>query len=102
MSAAELDDVCASCGIAEVDEIKLKKCAVCESVLYCSDKCERDHREQHEEECEKLAAKLRDEILFRQPMTSSVFSMFIFMNMLTNFICDQLSIIYHWRSGKWY
>jgi hypothetical protein len=67
MSADELDDVCASCGIAQVDEIKLKKCAVCESVQYCSDECEADHRQQHEGECEKRAAELRDEILFKQP-----------------------------------
>ena len=71
MSANEVDDaVCASCGIAEVDEIKLKKCAVCESVRYCSDECERDHRQQHEGECEKRAAELRDEILFKQPESS--------------------------------
>ena len=64
------DDVCANCGIAEIDEIKLKKCAACESIQYCSDECERDHRQQHEGACEKRAAELRDEILFRQPESS--------------------------------
>jgi hypothetical protein len=59
--------VCASCGIAEIDEMKLKKCAACESVQYCSDECERDHRQHHEGACEKRAAELRDEILFKQP-----------------------------------
>jgi tetratricopeptide (TPR) repeat protein len=62
--------VCASCGIAEIDEIKSKKCAACESVQYCSDECEADHRQQHEGECEKRAAELRDEILFKQPESS--------------------------------
>jgi tetratricopeptide (TPR) repeat protein len=66
MSADELDDVCASCGIADVDEIKLKKCAD----RYCSDECERDHRQHHEGECEKRAAELRDEILFKEPEIS--------------------------------
>jgi tetratricopeptide (TPR) repeat protein len=70
MSANIDDSVCASCGIAEIDEIKLKKCAACESVQYCSDECERNHRQQHEGECEKRAAELRDEILFRQPESS--------------------------------
>jgi tetratricopeptide (TPR) repeat protein len=67
MSANIADAVCASCGIAEIDEIKSKNCAACESVRYCSDECEADHRQQHEGECEKRAAELRDEILFRQP-----------------------------------
>ena len=71
MSANAVDDeVCASCGIAEIDEIKLKKCAACESVRYCSDKCERDHRQQHEEACKKREVELREQILFRQPESS--------------------------------
>ena len=48
MSANIEDEVCAACGIAEVDEIKLKKCAACESVQYCSDECEADHRQQRD------------------------------------------------------
>ena len=66
----EADAVCASCGIAEMNEIKLTKCAACESIRYCSDECERDHRQHHEGECEKRAAELRDEILFKQPESS--------------------------------
>jgi len=66
----EADAVCASCGIAEMNEIKFKKCADCKYVQYCSDECERDHRQQHEGECEKRAAELRDEILFKQPESS--------------------------------
>ena len=66
----EANAVCAACGIAEVDEIKLKKCAACKSVQYCSDECERDHRQYHEGACEKRAAELRDEILFQEPESS--------------------------------
>ena len=53
--------------IAQVDDIKLKDCDACDLVSYCSDKCQRDHRTQHEAICKKRAAKLRDEILFEQP-----------------------------------
>jgi len=38
---------CASCGIAEVDDIKLKDCNDCKSVRYCSDTCQREHRPNH-------------------------------------------------------
>ncbi len=62
---------CASCGIAEVDDIKLKECdAACKLVRYCSIKCQRDHRPQHENSCKKRAAELRDELLFKQPESS--------------------------------
>ena len=58
---------CASCGIAGGDDIKLKDCDGCDLVKYCSDECQEDHRPNHEEECVKRAAELRDEILFKQP-----------------------------------
>ncbi len=58
---------CASCGIAGVDDIKLKKCTACYLVRYCSVKCQREHRPKHKKECKKRAAELRDEILFKQP-----------------------------------
>jgi len=69
--ATEATDVkcCASCGIAEVD-IKLMECADCDLVRYCSDKCQQDHRPNHEAMCRKRAAELRDEILSRQPESS--------------------------------
>ena len=69
MSAKEAEEMmpcCASCGTAEGDDIKLKKCA-CQLVKYCSVKCQKDHRKQHKKECKKRAAELRDEILFKQP-----------------------------------
>ena len=59
---------CASCGIAAVDDIKLKDCdGGCDLVKYCSDNCQENHREQHEDECMKLAVELRDRDLFEQP-----------------------------------
>jgi len=58
---------CASCGIAEVDDNKLKECADCDLVRYCSDACQENHTSQHKEACKKRAAELRDELLFKQP-----------------------------------
>ena len=58
---------CASCGIADGDDIKLKKCTACYLVQYCSVKCQKEHRKQHKKECKKRAAELHDEILFKQP-----------------------------------
>ncbi len=58
---------CASCGIAEVDDIKLKECSACDLVRYCSDTCRDDHKSQHDEACKIRAAELRDELLFKQP-----------------------------------
>ena len=60
------DEVCASCGIAAVDNIKLKKCA-CDLVQYCSDGCRELHRPEHAGVCRKRVAELRDEKLMKQP-----------------------------------
>ncbi len=65
--SVEADDICASCGIAEVDSIKLKECDDCDLVKYCSDICQENHREQHEEECNQRKAELHDKELFTQP-----------------------------------
>ena len=60
------DDVmmcCASCGISAIDDVKLKDCdGGCDLVKYCSDDCQENHREQHEEEESKK--RLRDRDLF--------------------------------------
>jgi hypothetical protein len=61
---------CASCGVREGDDIKLMKCTACDLIKYCSEKCQKEHRSTHEEECKKRAAELRDEILFKQPESS--------------------------------
>ena len=61
---------CASCVAAEVDDIKLMDCDGCDLVKYCSDECQKNHRSEHEEECKKRAAEIRDELLFKQPESS--------------------------------
>mmetsp|Transcript_16035 Transcript_16035/g.27287 ORF Transcript_16035/g.27287 Transcript_16035/m.27287 type:complete len:318 (+) Transcript_16035:274-1227(+) len=61
---------CASCGVTEVDDIKLMECAACDLARYCSDECLKDHIPQHKEACKKRMAELRDELLFRQPESS--------------------------------
>ena len=66
VSEEQIDEVCASCGNAEVDNVKLKKCT-CELVKYCSDGCRGEHREQHNEECKKRTEELHDKKLFTQP-----------------------------------
>ena len=66
MSEHDTMQCCASCGIAGLDDIKLKDCD-CDLVKYCSDECQEDHRPKHEEECKKRVAELHDEILFEQP-----------------------------------
>jgi hypothetical protein len=57
---------CASCGKAEVDDVKLKKCA-CGLVKYCSVDCQKNHRPQHKKACKKRLAELRDKSLFTMP-----------------------------------
>ncbi len=73
MSSDVADEVCACCGLAAVDDVKLKDCdAGCDLVKYYSDKCLKNHREQHEEECMKRMAELRDRDLFEQPGSCSL------------------------------
>ncbi len=60
------DLVCASCGKAAVDEVKLKKCA-CGLVKYCSVECQKNHRPQHKKACKKRLAEIRNDNLFTQP-----------------------------------
>ena len=63
---------CAACGIAAVDEIKLKECDDCDLVKYCSDECQHNHKSQHKKECKKRAAELRDVLLFKQPESGNL------------------------------
>jgi tetratricopeptide (TPR) repeat protein len=69
-NAAEVEagknNVCANCGVAEVDDTQLEDCGGCDLVKYCSEKCTENHREQHEEECQKRVQELHDKKLFRQ------------------------------------
>ena len=63
---AAADEVCASCGVAAIDDVKLKKCA-CDLVKYCSVGCQKNHRAQHKKMCKKRMAELRDDKLFTLP-----------------------------------
>jgi hypothetical protein len=63
------DEVCASCGVAGVDNVKLKKCA-CNLVKYCSVDCQKNHRKKHKQACKKKMAELRDRDLFTQSESS--------------------------------
>jgi tetratricopeptide (TPR) repeat protein len=63
---AAADELCASCGIAALDNVNLKKCA-CKLVKYCSVDCQRNHRPQHKKACKKRMAEIRDDELFSQP-----------------------------------
>ena len=65
-AVADADEVCASCGKAEVDDIKLKKCT-CNLVKYCTIDCQKNHRPQHKKNCRKRLAEIRDRDLFEQP-----------------------------------
>eukprot|EP00984_Skeletonema_dohrnii_P005139 scaffold1813_cov134-Skeletonema_dohrnii-CCMP3373.AAC.8 len=63
---------CAACGIAGVDDIKLKDCSACKLVRYCGVKCQREHRAQHKKECKKRMTELRDEMLFKPPESTNL------------------------------
>ena len=59
---------CASCGVAEIDNVKLlKQCDGCDLVKYCSDECREIHKSEHEEASRETSAELRDKLLFKQP-----------------------------------
>jgi TPR repeat protein len=66
MSSEQEDEVCASCGKAAVDDVKLKKCA-CNLVKYCTVACQKNHRPMHKKACKKRLAEIRDNGLFSQP-----------------------------------
>ena len=65
----EADEVCASCGVAAVDDVKLKKCT-CNLVKYCTVDCQKNHRSRHKKACKKRLAELHDKQLFTQPDSS--------------------------------
>jgi hypothetical protein len=69
--SVDVDEVCANCGIAPVDDIKLKICdGGCDKVKYCSNTCQENHRQQHDEVCKKRKVELHDKELFEQPEES--------------------------------
>jgi hypothetical protein len=93
------DEVCASCGIAAIDDVKLKQCA-CNLVKYCTVDCQKNHRSRHKKACKKRLAELHDGELFTQPDSSHMGecplcclplpideSRSIFMGCCSKFIC---------------
>ena len=60
-------NTCANCNKGEENSRKLKSCAACKLVKYCSRDCQIAHRPQHKKECRRRAAELYDEKLFKQP-----------------------------------
>ncbi len=66
-SKKQVVDVCASCGVKEdVDNMKLKTCTGCNLTKYCSVDCQNYHRLTHEKACQKRAAEIRADQLFKQ------------------------------------
>jgi hypothetical protein len=63
----EVKEVCANCGKAAVDDVKLKICTACKLVKYCSVECQKIHRLLHKKACKKRAAEIKDDRLFTQP-----------------------------------
>ena len=59
--------VCANCGKAESDDIKLKTCAACKGTEYCSRECQAAHWPNHKAVCKNRAAEILDEKLFKDP-----------------------------------
>ena len=103
---------CASCGIAEVDDIKLVPCDGCYLVRYCSDECREDHKSDHEEACKKRAAEIREELLFKQPegthlgdcqicsLPLPIDWKFILKSCCSKFICDGCLLANLWREKE--
>ena len=55
--------VCANCGKEDANNI----CNKCKQVRYCNAACKKVHRSKHKKQCERRAAELHDEKLFKQP-----------------------------------
>ncbi len=81
MCTSWANEVCAHCGKAEVDDIKLSECTACRFVRYCSVGCEKKHLSKHMIVCnkstviyddmikistERAPGKNRDDDLFKQ------------------------------------
>ena len=64
--AAAAHHLCASCGKAGGDGVKLRNCTACLIVKYCGVDCQRAHRKQHKKACKKRAAELKAERLYGQ------------------------------------
>ena len=57
--------MCANCGQEGSDVNNI--CNKCKTVKYCNAACKKKHRQKHKKRCERYAAELHDEMLFKQP-----------------------------------
>ena len=55
---------CANCG---KEGNNLNICNKCKAVNYCNAACKKKHRAKHKKQCERRAAELHDEMLFKEP-----------------------------------
>jgi len=62
-SDIDSNDICANCGKEGASNI----CNKCKQVKYCNAVCKKKHRTKHKKACERQAAELYDEELFKQP-----------------------------------
>ena len=56
--------ICAACG-KEGGDNNMNTCNKCDLVVYCNASCKKKHRPKHKKKCEKRAAELFDEELFK-------------------------------------
>jgi len=61
---------CALCGSPGNDDGKLLRCANCHIARYCGKACQREHWKVHKRICKRRTAELKDEQLFKQPMSN--------------------------------
>ena len=64
LSNNENDAVCANCGKEGSD---LNICNKCKEATYCNAACKKKHRSKHKKACERRAAEMHDEMLFKEP-----------------------------------
>ena len=57
--------LCAACGKERGDN-NMNTCNKCDLAVYCNAACKKKHRPKHKKKCEKRAAELYDEKLFRE------------------------------------
>jgi len=55
MCVENIKNQCARCGAQRSDEVKLKACAGCKIVLYCSRQCQTQDWDGHKDLCRKMA-----------------------------------------------
>ncbi len=64
------DVCCANCGVAEIDNIKLKECDGCDLVKYCGDNCRVVHREQQRKSAKNVRLSYLTENYSDNPMVA--------------------------------